>query len=184
MRVSQRKKGPCSRGGRKTLRTTARRGLLTAEKRALMGPVTYVVGHRAPAHGLLRFEGIGLVSSHQNWAGEGGADLLFGLHRRQKSRRAADRARERTSRLSALSRGATDVVGRGKPRPWFSRPGGGVILDGHPAPPREKGLSLPAMCRGQTQVEAGSGARVPLRSFSGEGGTTPRGAWGEGASLC
>ena len=65
---------------------------------------------------------------------------------------------------------------RGKSRLWFSRPGGGVILDGHPVPPREKGPSLPAMCRGQTQVEAGSGARVPLRSFSGEGGTTPRGA--------
>ena len=67
---------------------------------------------------------------------------------------------------------------RGKSRLRFSRPGGGVILDGHPVPPREKGLSLPAMCRGQTQVEAGSGARVPLHSFSGEGGTTLRGARG------
>ena len=35
-----------------------------------------------------------------------------------------------------------------------SRPGGGGILDGHPVPPREKGLYLPAMCRGQTQVDA------------------------------
>ena len=55
-----------------------------------------------------------------------------------------------------------------------------MILDGHPVPPREKGLSLPAMCRGQTQVGAGSGARVSLHSFSGEGGTTPRGARGQG----
>ena len=38
-----------------------------------------------------------------------------------------------------------------------SRPGGGLILDGHPVPPREKGLYLPAMCRGQTQVDARSG---------------------------
>ena len=41
----------------------------------------------------------------------------------------------------------------------------GVMLDGHPVPPREKGLSLPAMCRGQTQVGAGSGARVSLIHF-------------------
>ena len=68
--------------------------------------------------------------------------------------------------------------------PRHERPGGGVILDGHPVPPREKGLSLPAMCRGQTQVGPGSGARVPLRSFSGEGGTAVHAAWGEGASVC
>ena len=84
----------------------------------------------------------------------------------------------RSSTQRARPRGTRNVLGRGKSRPRFSRPGGGVILDGHLVPPREKGPSLPAMCRGQTQVDAGSGARVPLRSFSGEGGTTPRGARG------
>jgi len=66
------------------------------------------------------------------------------------------------------------------------RPGGGVILDGHPVPPREKGLYLPAMCRGQTQVDARSGGGSSSFTFALRAGVarTPRGAWGEGACVC
>ena len=72
--------------------------------------------------------------------------------------RLAATARRRDGRAGAPVRPARVETTR-KASARFSRPGGGVIVDGHPVPPREKGLSLPAMCRGQTQVEAGSGGR-------------------------